>query len=127
MLHVLLNVDLDKYNHTALLILFSSFFLVMCSLILKNEKMLEYSHCILWISFLIVLMFSTNKHIISFLVVLNLFIFLSWILSDDGCIMGSHTQSNLNIYFKNKDIGSYFVRVTNTLVLLYGFYTCCLA
>jgi len=126
MLHVLFNVELDKHNRTALLVLISSFFMVMCSMILKSEKMLEYSHCILWISFLIVLTLSTNKYIISYLTVLHLFIFLSWILPDVGCILGNHSQSNLNIHIKNNDIGLYAIRIINTVVLLYGFYTFCL-
>lgn len=125
LLYVLFNVKLDKHNRIALLLLISSCFTIMCSIILKSEKMLEYSHCILWIVFLIVLMLSTNKYIISYLTVLHLFIFLSWI-SDCGCILGNHSHSNLNIQFKNDDIGLYIVQMINIAVILYGFYTFCL-
>lgn len=121
LLYVLFNVELDNNNRKGLLLLIGSFFLIMCSLILESEKMLEYCHCLLWITFFIVLLLSNNKYIISFLTVLHIFILLSWKLNS-SCILGSHSDSKLNIKFENTDVGLCFVETTNIIVILYGFY-----
>lgn len=115
--YVLFNIKLDNKNMTCLISQMIIFFLIMCSILLEDEKMLEYCHCVLWLSFLFVIIVSTSKHIIGFLFILHIFILMSWILNDE-CILGNHDNSKLN----HMKFGSHVVSIISLYIIIYGFY-----